>query len=127
MILRYLTGEPEEMAQRARQLLLDVDAGRLEVLLEDVVVAEIVWTLSSFYKKSRAEVAALLEPIVGLPGMLNPNKAAVLDALALSGDLNIDFADALLAAKALAGVDKRVCSFDRDFERIPGVARIEPG
>ena len=33
--------------------------------------------------------------------------------------------DAHIAALALAN-DARVCSFDRDFERFPGVTRVEP-
>jgi predicted nucleic acid-binding protein len=33
----------------------------------------------------------------------------------------------VLAAKALNGRDNVVCSFDRDFDRVPGLRRVEPG
>lgn len=114
------------MAMRARQLLLDVEAGRQEVILEDVILAEVVWTLRSLYRKSKVEIAAMLEPIIGLPGVINADKHALLHSLSLFSRWNVDFADALLAAKALAGGDNLVCSFDRDFDRIPGVKRVEP-
>ena len=42
------------------------------------------------------------------------------------GRRNLDFADALLAAKALRSDDPVIYSFDRDFDATPGLVRKEP-
>jgi len=120
-------GEPAAMADQARRFLARVEAGQVEAILEDVIVAELVWTLHSFYGRSKAQIAELLEPIVALPGLLNSDRESLLQALWLYVQFNVDFADALLAAKALTSGDNTVCSFDRDFERMPGLRREEPG
>jgi len=53
VILRYLTNEPAEQAERSARLFGAVARGEREVLLEDVVLAEVVWTLASFYRMPR--------------------------------------------------------------------------
>lgn len=114
------------MARRATALFAEIEAGRIAVTLEDVVLAEVFWTLHSFYGNSREEVLALVEPLVALSGVLNPEKDALFHALVLLRDRRLDFADALLAAKALDDGSNAVLSFDRDFDRIPGLKRVEP-
>lgn len=53
------------------------------------------------------------------------SSARLIAALALYGTRTIDFADALLAARALRNGGAAI-SFDRDFDRIPGLRRIQP-
>ena len=47
-------------------------------------------------------------------------------ALAFYDQRNMDFADGLLAAKALQDPAPAVYSFDRDFDRVPRLTRHEP-
>ena len=62
IILRYLTDEPREQAEGAARLFGAVARGDEEVLLEEVVVAEVVWTLASYYRMPRSDItSALLE------------------------------------------------------------------
>jgi predicted nucleic acid-binding protein len=51
----------------------------------------------------------------------------LVEALSLYQGKNLDFADAFLAAVALRRGPQAVYSFDQDFNRIPGVTRLEPG
>ena len=126
VVIRHLVSDPPEQAERAHRLFAAATSDDVLLLIEDVVLAEVVWTLSSFYRYSRAQIAdALLELFLD-ESVTNPDKDAARLALVLYHERPIDFADALLAARALTSGDNVVCSFDRDFDRIPGVARFEP-
>jgi len=39
--------------------------------------------------------------------------------------MNIDFSDALIAAEMLHGGYTEIYSYDRDFDRVTGVGRVE--
>ena len=79
-----------------------------------------------YYRLNRQEIAEALLVLLAEGCIVNPDKAALERALALYGRHNVDFVDAFLEAKALAASRPEVYSFDRDFDRLPGVRRIEP-
>src|SRR6185312_4116387 len=116
-IVRVLVEEPAAQYAAAARLIGTVANASLAVIVEDVIVAEVVWTLKSFYGWTRPRIAAALTEIVDLPGVHNADKPTLRRALALYGSRAIDFADALLAARALTR-GGAVISFDRDFDRI---------
>ncbi len=60
VLIRHLTGEPPAQARRATRLLTESE----ELLLPDLIVAEGVHVLESFYEVPRAEVARLVRAIV---------------------------------------------------------------
>lgn len=125
VIMRFLVGEPQAQFEAAKRFMQSVEAGEQTVLLEDVIVAEVAWATCSVYKRSREAIADALTDILDLPGVLNHDKATLRRALVLYGGRNFDFADALLAARALTR-GNAVLSFDRDFDRVSGVMRREP-
>lgn len=126
IILRYVTDEPEAQAARSARLFKSVERGEEEVLLEEVILAEVVWTLSSYYQMPKVKIANSLLILLSLDYLRAVNKDALRLALVIFTDRNVDFADALLAAKALQSDDPTIYSFDRDFDRIPGIIRKEP-
>ena len=126
IILRFLTDEPPEQADRASRFVAAIQRGDEEVILEEVVVAEVIWTLRSFYTMTRAEIASLLLRFLAMDHILSSDKEALRVAIVLFAQRNIDFADAILVAKALQSDNPVIYSFDRDFDRIPGVIRREP-
>jgi uncharacterized protein len=125
VIIRFLTDEPRDQAERAAHLFDEVARGENVLVLEEVVLAEVVWTLASFYGMPRADISAGLLDLVASDGILAEDKDALRVALVLFSERSIDFADTLLAAKALLSGDL-IYSFDRDVDRIPGVVRREP-
>lgn len=126
IILRFFTNEPPSQADRAARLFSSIASGHVEVLVEDVVLAEVVWTLASFYRLAKAEIATMLLDLMADPGIHSVDKQSILLALIWYHEKNIDFADALVAAKALTHGEPEVYSFDRHFNRIPGLSRLEP-
>lgn len=53
VLVRFLTGEPTEMADRSERLLQRAQRGETTLRIHPVVVAETVWVLQSFYGHSR--------------------------------------------------------------------------
>jgi predicted nucleic acid-binding protein len=122
ILVRHLTGDPPSQARRATDFLAEAD----ELLLTDVVAAEIVYVLESFYEVERPRVAELMRAIVGFPSMIVLDAALLLRALEIYEVDRLDFAEAYLVASAEASGVGVVASFDRSIDRVPTVRRIEP-
>jgi len=127
VLLRFLTGDPEELAQRARLLFQAVDSGRVRLVLEDAVLAELVWVLESFYGQPADQVTRTLLDLLVHDGIECRDKGLLVQALVLHADQRVDFADALVAAAMQQGGQKVIYSFDRHFDPLPGITRREPG
>jgi predicted nucleic-acid-binding protein len=127
VILRFLTGDPPDMAAQARALLAVVDAGELTLILDEIVIAEMVWVLESFYGYSHAAIAHVLRELLSHEGLEADNKPGLLAALSLYVGKNVDFADALLAIRMQQSGISEVFSFDRHFDRLPDIKRVSPG
>jgi uncharacterized protein len=126
VILRFLTNDPPEMAARSSLLFEEIRAGSATVIVEDIVLGEVIWTLRSHYKVEKAQIAARLATLLAEPNIVNADKETQSLALALFARHNLGFADALLSARALVHGDSEVISFDRGIDRVPGIRRREP-
>lgn len=117
ILLRLLTGDPPELAQRALKLFQKAEEGEVTLKLSPIVVAEIVWVLSSFYKYSRTEIAEVLIPFATAEGIVLEEAEQVIAALNQMARVNVDFIDAFLAEIARRE-GETIVSFDRDFRRL---------
>jgi predicted nucleic acid-binding protein len=122
VLIRHLTGDPPELATRATQLL----ARAHELLLPDLIVAEIVYMLESFYEVPRWRVAELVRAIIAFPAIVVPDGALLLRTLEIYELHRLDFADAYLVAQAEASGVNAIVSFDKEIDRVPSVRRVEP-
>jgi predicted nucleic-acid-binding protein len=117
VLLRFLTGSPPEMAQSATRLLKKAERGEISVRVHQVVVAETVWVLQSFYGHTKEEIARSLVPLLTDHGLKIEGSRVVVRALETMAERNVDFADALLAETGRAR-DEGVVSFDADFKKL---------
>ncbi len=124
VLLRFLTGEPPEMADRAERLLRGARRGDFLLKVHPIAVAETVWVLESFYGYARAEVAGAVVPLLEDHALRVEGARTVVRALTVMAQSNVDFADALLAETARSR-DEGVASFDEDFRGL-GVEWREP-
>jgi predicted nucleic acid-binding protein len=119
VLLRFLTGEPPELAERARAFLEQVDRGEVVAALSPLVLAEVVWVLRSFYKHPMQRIADVLVPVIAAEGVYVEHPEVATEALMLAARTGVDFVDAYLALWA-RDKDEPVCTFDRtDFARLP--------
>jgi predicted nucleic acid-binding protein len=122
VLVRHLTGDPPAMAARATAYL----ASEPELLLTDLVVAETVYVLESFYKTPRNEIAEAVRSLVAFRSVVCVDPALVLRAVEVYETARIDFAEAYLVACAESTGVGRVASFDRSIDRVETVERVEP-
>ena len=122
ILVRHLTGDPPEQAARASRFLAAGD----ELLLADMVVAEVVYVLESFYEVPRARVAELVRAIIAFPAIVVLDAAMLLRALEVYETARLDFAEAYLVAQAERSGVGAVASFDKAIDRVTTVRRIEP-
>ncbi|MCX6373760.1 MAG: PIN domain-containing protein [Actinobacteria bacterium] len=122
VVLRLLTGQPEAQAQEAAELMSRADAGEVRLRICPLVVAEVVWVLTSAYDVPRAQVADVLTSFLASGGLVVEEGMLLAVALAQMVEQRVDFVDAYLAARArLSGAP--VATFDGDFDRL-GVERL---
>jgi len=126
ILLRYLLRDVPGQAERARALIHRIRDGREEVYMPDIALADVVWTLHRFYKRTRQEIRDVLLPILEMNGLRMRDKATVIYAVLLFAELGIDFSDALIAAEMLRSGREEIYTYDRDFDRVPGLRRVEP-
>lgn len=125
VLLRFLTGEPEAMAEKAAQLMQKAERGEVVLILTPLVIAEVVWTLKSFYRRSYEDIVRVLVPLLSADGVETQESEILVPALELVRSKNVDFSDAVLAVQAERHKES-VCSFDEDFKRLPA-AWTQPG
>ena len=130
VILRYLTSDDEAKAEACYQLFQRVKLGEEELFTCDAVVTEVAYVLSSPrapYRLSHEEVKARLLPILTLRSLRLPQKRVYLRALDLYASAPfLDFEDALAVAHMEHRGLTEIVSYDRDFDRVTGLRRIEP-
>jgi predicted nucleic acid-binding protein len=122
IIVRHLTGDPPEMAARATAYL----QSETDLLLTDLVAAETVYVLESFYEAPRDRVAQAIRSLVAFDSVLCVDPALLLRAVEVYETDRVDFAEAYLVASAESTVVGRIASFDRSLERVRSIERIEP-
>lgn len=123
IVIRHLTGDPPEQARRAATFLADAE----ELVLVDLVLAEIVYVLESFYELPRAKVATLARAVLGFGPVVVGDPDLLYRAVEVYEKDRIDFAAAYLVACAERDGADVVASFDRSIDRVKTVRRIEPG
>jgi predicted nucleic acid-binding protein len=127
VFLRYLTNDDPKKADRVERLLKRAIDGRISLLTNLMVVAELVWTLESYYGLPRPEISQKLALILNTPNLEIPERQRILKALALYGEKNIDFADAYNAHFAKEQGVTSIFTYDkRHFDRIEWMKRAEP-
>jgi predicted nucleic acid-binding protein len=127
VLVCHFTGEPEDQASRVDDLLNKVDALDIQLVLTDTVIFETVHVLTHKLGVERASICVTLKAFLAPLGVNLSTKSEVIETLDLwERESPLSFADCfhLVMTKSL-GLSE-IYSFDRQMNRYPGVARIEP-
>lgn len=113
LFLRYLTNDVPEQADAVEELLQKAAAGDVVLVTNSLVMAEIVWTLESFYQLEREAIREKLLAILNTRGLEVVDGKLVSQAITGYVDLNVDFIDAYNVAWMLAQGITDIHTFDR--------------
>ena len=122
IVVRHLTGDPPALAERATAFL----AAEPDLYLADLIVAETIYFLESYYKAPRGQVAETMRSLIAMRSMLTVDPPLLLRAIEVYELDRLDFAEAYLVACAESTGVGNVASFDRAIDRVTTVQRIEP-
>jgi predicted nucleic acid-binding protein len=122
ILVRHLTGDPPEMARRATAY-LRTETG---LLLTDLVVAETVYVLESFYETPREDVARVVRSLIAFDPVVCIDPPLLLRAFEVYELDGLDFAEAYLVACAESTGVGRIVSYDRSLDQVDTIERVEP-
>ena len=127
IILRALLEDVPEQAAKVRHLLEKAEAGKLKLLVPEPVLSDVVYVLGGL-KVPKEEIGQAVKGWLNLPGVapLGIDLSVVHTCLDLFVEKNLKWSDALIAARMLEWGYTEICTFDRHFDRIPGINRMEP-
>lgn len=119
ILLRYF----EEM-----EVLVDfmkkVSSKKDTFFIPSLVLNEISWTLQRFYRVPKSKVIIFMESILAVDNFKVIYKYDFANALHLYKTVNIKLNDCLIWS--FMEKDDQIVSFDKDFDKLPRIKRVEP-
>lgn len=121
-ILRFLLKDYPIQAEAVKKVL---ETKSEALFLSDMVVAEVIWVLTSFYKLTREDTAEKIYALLSLNSIYS-NKALLTRALYFYRNFNIAFVDSYLTAYCEQNKLEGIYSFDKGLDKIKWVKRFKP-
>ena len=116
----------EKRFRQCSRFFQKVKLNKIKAVTGNVVLAELIWTLKSFYGIGKEEIARRIKSIIKLRGIKLVDNYDSLRAIDLYQSKSIKYIDALIASiRPIQEKKWTVVSFDKDFDRI-AVNRKEP-
>lgn len=122
VLVRHLIGDPPKMAARATAYLQKES----ELLVADLIVAETIYVLESFYEVARPEISEAMRALIVMESVSVVDAPLLLRAIEIYEYDRLDFAEAYLIATAESTGVMQIASFDRSIDRVKSITRIEP-
>jgi uncharacterized protein len=127
LFLRYLTNDIPAKADQVEALLQSAAIGEVFLVTTSLVIAEIVWTLASFYGLSREQIRDRILAILNTPGLEVAESDLLIEAATNYAAKNVDFIDAYNAAWMQQQISLAY-TFDRKhFSRFESLTVKPPG
>ncbi len=126
IFLRALIQEDKASFEACCQVLQMIKSNQIKAITASIVLAEIVWTLSSYYQFPKKKVAQATKGVINLHGLKIIDNYNPTVSLELFGRKNVKYIDTLIASiQQIHSKKWIVVSYDRDFDKL-GVFRKEP-
>ena len=126
ILLRHVLNDDPDQSPRATAYLALIEQGEIKAHSADTVIFEAVFTLERRYRRPKQRIRDALLPLIELPGIVLPGKRRFRQVFHLYVERNLPFADAYHAVLMARRKLVTIVTFDRDFDRIAGIERIEP-
>jgi len=128
VFLRFLRNDHPEHSPAARRVMEQAAAGDVILRVQEIVVADVFYTLTApVMKIPRTTAARQLSALLQQPGIDVENRHKVFDILSLCETKNIDYGDAALIVFAQSTTQPLpILSYDQDFKKEPAVNAFSP-
>jgi len=115
LIIRFLVNDLPEQANQVEQLLKGAGVGTLEI--SDLVIAEIVYVLLSYYEVEKIAVIEKIGLLIEFE-KIKCHKKLIKTTLEIYKENPVSFVDAYLTALVVEGKNSLIYSFDKDLAKI---------
>lgn len=127
VFIRYLTNDDPVKADRVEKLLDLAAKGKERLMTTEMVIAEVVWVLESFYKLENSVIGPMIKAILATPGLEVINGTLLGKAVEVYMAANIDFIDGYIVAVMERHHVDEIFSYDKKhLSRIAAIQRKEP-
>lgn len=131
IFLRFLTVDNSAKAQACLKLFKSAQERKIQLVTTEAIIAEITYVLSSKkgpYQLNHQDISDRLIPILSVRGLKITNKRMYIQALEIYGQhKELDFEDCIAIAFMQKHQIKQILSYDKDFDHISNIQRVEPG
>jgi predicted nucleic-acid-binding protein len=126
IFLRILIPENEKSFLECTSLIKEVKNGSVKAMITNVTLAELAWTLKSYYKIKKDKIVIALKSILDINGLVVIDKLNSTNAVELYEKYNVKFIDCLLASIIeIQNKTWTIISYDKDFDKL-NIIRKEP-
>lgn len=126
IFLRIFSGLDNDRKRECEFLLRKIEKGNIKAVVPSLVLSEVVWTLSSYYKHTKQEIILSIKSILNISNIKFVNGYDPFLGISLFESKPIKYIDSLIAS--IDEIQKKewtVVSYDKDFDKL-GVKRVEP-
>lgn len=125
VFLRFFVRDVESFYQKAKELFAKAEKGVAKLETSDMVIAEIVWVLESYYGFTKTEIKEVINTILETKNVKVTNHSRVKEAVNLYTLGKMDFIDAYNIAYIRTKGYRKVATFDvKHFKNIEGIISI---
>lgn len=117
IFLRYLTGEPPELADKVSNFFSKVESGKYKLYVCDMVVSELVYVLEKIFELPKKEICEKVKVLMLKRNIIMENKLVIFRALDSYRELNVNFVDSYIYSHSYKNKVNRVFTFDEHFRR----------
>lgn len=126
IFLRILIGDEKNQLTECISFLTLVKENKIDAYTSSLVLAEIVWTLTSYYQFPKEKVVRVVRSILNLRGIKIIDNYDHLWATDKYKKTSAKFIDCLIASiSEVKSRNMTVVSYDKDFDKLP-ILRKEP-
>jgi predicted nucleic-acid-binding protein len=125
VFLRFFVKDAAALYEKARALFEKAEEGKIKLETSELVIAEIVWVLESFYGFTRKEVTEVLATLLASRNLKIAGHARISGAVQLYASGNMDFIDAYNIAYIKSKEYTKIATFDsKHFKKVEGISIV---
>lgn len=124
IFLRYLIKADPVKYETCKEIFKKAVEGKIILATSGLVIAELIWTLLSYYKVPKGNIIEKVSIIVSTESIYIPERNIIIDALVLYSSKSIDYIDAYNAVFMKYHSIDEIYSYDSDYDLLDGIKRL---
>ncbi len=117
VLIRFFRNDHPLLSSQAKEIISQAEKGKNKLYIDEIVVAETVWAMSTVYEESKQAITTALAQLIQQKWVKNPRKKLILNSLTRFSRTNISYIDCWIYELAKAKAMK-LETFDKDLQKL---------